>query len=229
MRTILVSAAAFALAAPAFAHDHGATDADDAPAFEITVPAGTYGLDKTHASLTWQVMHLGLSKYTARFTDFDATVEFDPAAPETSSVTATINPTSVETDYPGDYKAGHADSPYETWDEDLAQNPDWFSAGEHPEITFTSTAIEVTGPNTGVITGDLTFRGVTAPVSLDATFNGELNPHPFVGVPAIGFSASGTLDRTTFGMERSVPFVGAEVHLLIEAEFFQNVDDDSAE
>ncbi|MCG8443202.1 MAG: YceI family protein [Caulobacterales bacterium] len=212
---LLTAAAAAALASPAFA--------------AIDAPAGAYTLDKTHASVTWKVSHLGLSAYTARFTDFDAALELDPAEPANSSVTATINAASIVTDYPGDYKAGHADSGFETWDEDLARNAKWFNSDEFPEITFTSTGIEVDGENTGKMTGELTFLGVTQPVTLDVTFNGSLNPHPFAPISAVGFSATTTLDRTTFGMTNYAPNIGADVEILIEAEFHQPVDSGEAQ
>ena len=64
------------------------------------MPAGVYNLDETHAQLVWQVSHLGLSNYTARFTDFDADLIFDPEKPENSQLIATIDPTSIKTDFP---------------------------------------------------------------------------------------------------------------------------------
>jgi len=199
-----------------------ATDAAAAPATPVAInaPAGTYALDKSHASVTFQVMHLGLSRYTARFTDFDAVLTFDPANPTASSVSATINPTSVRTDYPGNYRATHQGSAYRTWDEDLAQNPVWFNAGAHQTITFQSTGLTLTGERTGTMTGDLSFLGQTHPVTLDVTFNGELTPHPFRPTQAaIGFSARGSLNRSTWGMDNYVPNIADQVDLIIEAEF----------
>jgi polyisoprenoid-binding protein YceI len=190
-------------------------------AVAINAPAGVYALDKSHATVTFQVMHLGLSRYTARFTDFDAQLTLDPANPIASSVTATINPASVETDYPGNYRATHQGSAYRTWDEDLARNPNWFNAGAHPTITFASTGLTLTGERTGTMTGNLTFLGQTHPVTLDVTFNGEHVPHPFRPTQAaIGFSARGSLNRSTFGMGNYIPNIADEVQLIIEAEFF---------
>lgn len=216
--TLLALTAACAPPAPA----PEATDAAAAPATPVAInaPAGAYALDKSHASVTFQVMHLGLSRYTARFTDFDAVLTFDPANPTASSVTATINPASVRTDYPGNYRATHQGSVYRTWDEDLAQNPVWFNAGAHQTITFQSTALTLTGERTGTMTGDLSFLGQTHPVILDVTFNGELTPHPFRPTQAaIGFSARGSLNRSTWGMDNYVPNIADQVDLIIEAEF----------
>ena len=191
---------------------------DAAPAPEMG-PAGTYVLDPTHASLVWTVNHFGLSNYTARFTKMDATLEFNPDDASATSLTVTVDPTSVETDYPGDFKATHADSPYDTFDEEIAQDPTYFNAGEYPEITFTSTEITTTGPTTGTVTGDLTFLGVTKPVTLDVTYNGTATFPWAPEQPKIGFSATGSLNRSEFGLSKMVPNLGDTIHLTIEAEF----------
>lgn len=170
--------------------------------------AGAYALEKPHASLTWRVKHMGLSSYTARFTDFDATLDFDPAAVETSKVKAVINPLSVRTDHPTD--AG--------WDGRIGK--DLFKGEQFPQIVFESTAIRKTGEFTGAVTGDLTFLGVTKPVTLDVTFNGGARAAAlYQGRDAVGFSAHGTLKRSDFGSTRYAAFVGDEVEIIIEAEF----------
>jgi polyisoprenoid-binding protein YceI len=192
----------------------------------ITAPAGSYLLDPTHASLTFRVGHMGLSHYTARFTRFDATLTFDPANPTASSVTATIDPTSVETDYPGDFRATHPDSTFGSWDEELAGDAKFFNAGAHPQITFQSTGLQLTGERSGIMTGDLTFLGQTHPVTLDVTFNGEAQLPWLAGRSAIGFSAVGRLDRSQWGMTYLIPQGGGpgvadSVEIVIEAEFQQ--------
>ncbi len=175
------------------------------------MPAGLYRLDKTHASLTWKVSHLGLSNYTARFTRFDAEIDFKPQAPENSRVMVTIDPTSIETDYPYPEK--------KDFDKKLVQKAEWFNATKFPEIKFTSTAIEMTGENTAIMTGDLTFLGVTKSLSFSVTFNGAMKKQPFSKKPTVGFSATGSLKRSEWGMATYVPNIGDEVMLLIEAEF----------
>ena len=175
------------------------------------MPAGLYQLDKTHASLTWKVSHLGLSNYTARFTRFDAEIDFKPQAPENSRVMVTIDPTSIETDYPYPEK--------KDFDKKLVQKAEWFNATKFPEIKFTSTAIEMTGENTAIMTGDLTFLGVTKSLSFSVTFNGAMKKQPFSKKPTLGFSATGSLKRSEWGMATYVPNIGDGVMLLIEAEF----------
>jgi polyisoprenoid-binding protein YceI len=66
----------------------------------LDVPAGTYKVDPTHASLTWKVSHLGLSNYTARFTKLTAELSFDPANRGQSKISVTVDPNSIRTDYP---------------------------------------------------------------------------------------------------------------------------------
>jgi len=230
MRLILAYVSALALVAcgaPTAPASSAETPTDVAPAAapaeaapEVTYgKTATYKLDPTHASLIWRVKHLGLSNYTARFTDFDATLQFNPDDASATSLTATINPASVETDYSGDYKTGHPDSGFDSWNEDLAQSDKYFNAGAFPQITFTTTEVTKTGADTGTVTGDLTFLGVTKPVTLDVTYNGVAQ---FPWAPEedhIGFSATTTLTRSDFGLTAGTPYVGDEVEVIIEAEF----------
>ncbi len=185
------------------------------------LPAGKYELDKTHASITWKVMHMGLAKYTARFNTFDSTVTLDPAAIENSTVTVDISPMSIETDYPNPEQ--------EDFDKKLATGENWFNAGTYPDIKFVSKTIEKTGDNTAKITGDLSFLGVTKPVTLDATLNGAMVSHPFTKKAAFGISAHTTITRSDWGMSGGLPHVGDDVEVLIEAEYFQADTPDEAE
>lgn len=173
-----------------------------------SLPAGAYQLEKPHGSLTFRVKHLGLSYYTARFADFDATLDFDPKAPAASHVKAIINPLSVRTDNAAD----------PGWDKRIGQ--DMLKGADSPQIIFDSTSIETTGPFTGKVTGALTLAGVTRPVTLDVTYNGGMDRAVlYAGRPAVGFSAHGMLKRSAFGLTRYSEFVGDEVEIVIEAEF----------
>ncbi len=189
----------------------------------VDVAAATYSIEKTHAFMTVKVGHGGgISQYRISFTDFDGTLDFDPADPTSSSISFSINPLAVETNYPGDYKAGHADSGFETWNEDISRNARWLNADEHPEITFVSTAVEKTGDLSGTVTGDLTLLGVTQPVTLDVTYNGLANPPWFGERDVIGFDASTTVLRSDFGMTAAIPSIGDEVTVEFSGEFLQD-------
>jgi polyisoprenoid-binding protein YceI len=190
----------------------------------LTAPAGQYKLDPYHSNLTFQVSHLGLSNYTARFTKFDATLDLDPADVAGSSVTVSVEPASVRTDFSGDYRGTHQESPYQTFDEDLAQSQKFFNAGQFPAATFRSTRVEQTGPGQLRIAGELTLLGQTHPVTLDARLVGSVDKHPFTGRGALGFSATGTFDRSTFGMLHLLKpqvLVGDAVTIRFEGEFHQ--------
>ena len=180
----------------------------------MVVPAGEFTLDKTHASVIFAVDHLGFSSYHGQFTSFDATLTFDPENAAASKLTATIDATSLTVPAPPE---GFLDE---------LKGEKFLNAVAHPEMTFVSTSIELTGEKTGTVTGDFTMRGVTKPVTLEVRFNGG-----WAGIPGMdpnaraGFSARGTLKRSEFGMDYGLPppgtsfGVGDEVQIIIEAEF----------
>lgn len=169
-------------------------------------PAGQYELEKSHASITFKVRHMGFADYTMRFNDFDATLDLNPASPEKSKLDATIKPASLDSNNP---KLTEHTS-----------NKDFFDVAKYPTITFKSTAIEKTGANTGKVTGDLTMHGVTKPVTLDVTFNNG-GQHMMFKKYDLGFSATTTIKRSEFGMGYGIPMVGDEVHAAIEVEMLQ--------
>jgi polyisoprenoid-binding protein YceI len=177
------------------------------------IPAGDYTLDKSHATLVFRVSHLGFSNYTAAFADFDAKLRFDQNNAGASALEATINPMSLT-----------LPAPPEGFLAELT-GPQWLNTASYPSITFKSTKIETTGPNTGKVTGDLTLHGVTKPVTLDVTYNGGYVGHPMDPHARIGFSAKGTFKRSDFGIAYGVPAPGStmgvsdEVQVAIEAEF----------
>jgi len=182
----------------------------------VQAPAGEYVMDPAHTSLNFRIGHMGLSHYTARFTKLDGRLQFDPAHPAAQSVVATIGADSVQTNYP-DPKALDFDSQVER---------EFLDAKAHPVITFKSTKVEPTGPNTANVTGDLTFHGVTRPVTLATTFNGGYPPGGMDPMGArVGFSATGVVKRSQFGSTYGLPppgsnmGVGDDVDVTIEAEF----------
>ena len=194
------------LAVCAQIESHAQTDAE--------IPAGTYTLDPSHASLVFSVNHLGFSFYTASFSDFDATLDIDPAQPADAKLNATIDVASLM-----------LPSPPEGFLRQMLGRQ-WFNARRFAEISFQSTAIELTGERTADVTGTLTLHGVTKPVTFSATFNGGNAGAPgFDPQARIGFSAQGGLNRSDFGMTTSLPpegssrSVGDLVEFRIEAEF----------
>ncbi len=165
---------------------------------------GTYRLDPSHFAVLWKVSHLGFSHFVGRFDRADATLDFDPAAPAAASLTVTVETASLDTRLPD------LDS--------TLRGSGWFDVATYPQAVFRSTAIAITGPATGSVTGDLTLLGVTRPVTLDVTFNGGAT-NLLTGHYTLGFAATGTLLRSEFGLTNLVPAVGDEVELEIQAEF----------
>lgn len=203
MRAALAAAAVIALGT--------APIAAPASAETLDIPAGTYAVDNTHLSILWRVSHFGLSNYTGQFDpkNIEVTIDLDPENVANSKVTATIPATDVMTNFPGE----------KDFDAEIAGEK-FLNAGNHPEITFTSTDIEVTGENTAEITGDLTIAGTTVPVVLDTRLNAAME-HPMANVPALGITAVGTLKRTDFGVDFLVGPVADDVEVIINAEFLK--------
>jgi polyisoprenoid-binding protein YceI len=170
----------------------------------IDAPAGLYHLDPHHCSLTFDVDHLGYSRFVMRFDKMTADLDFHPDDPARSHVAAHIDSASLDTNV--------ADL------DELVRGPDLLDAGRFPDIAFVSKTLRATGKNTGEMEGDLTIHGETRPVTLAVTFNGGA-PNPLTGKHTLGFSASGHFSRSAFGLGRWYPAVGREIQLRIEAEF----------
>nr|WP_070960057.1 YceI family protein [Hyphomonas sp. Mor2] len=203
MRKLAVAASLLAIALPAQAN----------PTLE-GVASGLYNLEKTHAFLTWTVQHNGISGYTVNFTDFSADLVFDAESPENSQLSVTINPTALNTNYP------NAEKKVE-WETELANDPRFMNATEFPTITFNSTSVSQTGEFEGTVTGDLTFLGVTQPVTLDVSYGGVANPPWFGQRDVIGFTASTTLSRSDFGQTSMAAVISDEVEIEFSGEFLQ--------
>ncbi len=212
MKEILFGAAVATalIALPMLAGAQGTSD--QAKPAVSDLPAGTWTLDKAHASLAFHVSHLGFSNFTSRFSEFGATLELDPKNPSAARVTATIDPRSIEIYH-------------STLGTDL-QGQKWFDSAKFPQMTFRSLHVVPERANTAHIDGELTLHGVTRPVSLEAKFNGGYGKNPYDPAGArVGFSAHGALKRSQFGLVFGLPpagttfGVGDDVTFDIEAEF----------
>jgi polyisoprenoid-binding protein YceI len=174
---------------------------------------GTWDIDASHSTVGFSVRHLGISKVRGVFSSFSGSVEV-VEDPTLSSLRVEVEVASVDTK-----DAGR--------DEHLRTN-DFFSAPEHPTMTFTSTSVAGAGTQWQV-TGDLTIRGVTRQVTLDTTFEG-LATDPWGGDRA-AFSATAEVDREDFGMtwnaalEAGGVLVGKKVKIEVEAELVRSGPD----
>jgi len=165
---------------------------------------GAYQIDPQHSTLLFKIEHLGLSTYVGRFNDFSASLEFDPADLEATRLDARVDTTSVDVD--------------DSIVEGTLQNSDWFHSEQFPQAAFTTRAIKPLGDNRFVFTGELTLRGVTKTVSFQGRFNGGAT-NLLTRRYTLGFTASGTINRTDFGIDRYTSLVGEEVELEFYAEF----------
>jgi polyisoprenoid-binding protein YceI len=168
----------------------------------------TWILDPGHTLATFSARHMMITTVRGQFAPPVGKVEFDPAAPALSSVEAEIDAATLS--------SGLADR-----DAHL-KSPDFLDVANYPKITFRSTQVEVTGENTAKVTGDLTMRGTTRPVTLDVEMLGIVND-PWGG-RRVGFTASGKINREDWGLTWNVVIeaggvlVGKEIRLEIEAE-----------
>lgn len=200
-RPVAFALSAVLLAAPAVAQ---------APRPALTqnpaqAPAGTYALDKRHASVVGKTSHFGLSNYTFRFNKLDATLQYDPQNLTRSQVTFTVDPASIDT--------GN-----ESFNTELA-GAGFLNAQPNGLARFVSTGLTATGPRTGRLTGNMTLNGVTKPAVFNVTFNAGGNN--MRGTPTLGFSAEGVIKRSDFNVGTRLPsaVVGDDIRLIIEAEF----------
>ncbi|MFW2159965.1 YceI family protein [Acinetobacter beijerinckii] len=162
-----------------------------------------YKIDPTHTATVFSWNHFGFSTPSANFTDIQGTIKVDNAKPASSSVEVTIPLSSVNTNVPA-------------LDKEF-QEEAWFNAAKYPNITFKSTKVETKDKKHFKITGDLTVKGVTKPVVLDAVLNKQ-GEHPMAKVPAIGFNATTSFDRSAFGIGNYVPNVGDKITVNITTE-----------
>ncbi|WP_185802681.1 YceI family protein [Pontivivens nitratireducens] len=163
--------------------------------------------DPSHTSVTFEVDHLGFSVLHGRFQNIDPVVSFDPEDIEATEISVTIDASSV---YSG----------WESRDEHLTQG-DFLNAEEFPEITFVSTSVAQTGEDTADITGDLTMLGQTREVVFAATLN-QIGPFPFnPEMQVAGFTATGSVDRTEFGMDFGAPVIPAVIPVTVNLEMIK--------
>ncbi|MEE9329213.1 MAG: YceI family protein [Parvularculaceae bacterium] len=168
------------------------------------IPAGTYQLDPGHGYVTFTYSHLGYSEPVLRFNNIAATIELNTQNPASSTVTATIAANSI-------------DSAVAKFDGHL-NSPDLFDTAKFPDITFNSTSLTQITDNRGTLTGDLTIKDVTLPVTFSVTLL-KASDHPMAKIPAFGIKAVTKVDRTKWGLSYAAPHVGEEVTITIDAEF----------
>src|SRR5690625_4366168 len=168
---------------------------------------GTWNIDATHSIVGFSVRHMMVSRVRGRFEDFDAELTV-PEDPMQSSVRATIDAGSLNTD--NKERDNHV------------RSADFFDTGTHPEWTFESTGIRVSGEDF-LLDGKLTVRGTTRPIELRLEFNG-VTRDPY-GLTRAGFHAETEISRSAYGVDIEMPMDGGgvvvadRIKIEIDAEF----------
>lgn len=197
--TALVAAMIVGVAAGARAQMPVAGDPNPAK-----VEAGVYQVEPNHTRILFSVDHMGFSTWYGDFTGASGALTLDPKAPAASKLSVAIPVASVSTTNT-------------TLDGEL-KSADWFDAEKYPTISFTATKVTPTGGVHADITGELTFHGVTKPVTLKARFHGG-GINPMNKTYTAGFDATGVISRSDFGVTKYVSLIGDEVALTISAAF----------
>jgi polyisoprenoid-binding protein YceI len=159
------------------------TTSFDAPTTAISDITGDYTLDVSHSRLGFVARHAMVTKVRGQFGAFTGTARIDEANPAASKVDLSIDVTSIETgsaDRDGHLKSG-----------------DFFDAETYPSITFVSTDVSRSGSD-WTITGDLTIKGVSKPVTIEFEQTGSAQD-PFGNV-RVGFEGETTINRKDWGL-----------------------------
>ena len=167
----------------------------------------TWTIDPSHSTVEFVAKHMMITTVKGRFAEFEGTIAADETNLADSSVDVTMQAATIDTR--SEQRDAHL------------RSPDFLDVETYPEVTFRSTRVEGT-KDEFQLTGDLTIRGVTRPITLDVTFEGE-GKDPWGGTRA-SFSAKGKFDRRDFGLTWNVALetggilVSNEVKINIEAQ-----------
>lgn len=173
----------------------------------------TWKIDGSHTNVEFAVRHLMVSTVRGRFGTVEGTLVLDRERPEGSLVDVTIDVASIDTR--NEQRDNHL------------RSGDFFDAESYPHITFKSTSVVPAGDEKYAVHGDLTIRGVTHPVTLDAEVHG-FNTSPW-GKHVVGLEGKTTISRKQFGLEWNVALetggvmVGDEVRISLDLEAIEEV------
>ncbi|WP_166353252.1 YceI family protein [Phytoactinopolyspora limicola] len=156
---------------------------------DFTELTGEYTLDPEHSRIGFVARHAMVTKVRGSFNDFSGAINVDGANPANSSVQVEIKTSSIDTR--NEQRDGHL------------RNNDFLDIEKYPEITFTSTAVRFDGEDTVEVTGDLTIKDVTLPVTVPFEFGGAATD-PF-GNFRVGFEGSVTINRKDFNVTWNAP------------------------
>jgi polyisoprenoid-binding protein YceI len=160
------------------------TDFDVAPTVAIEDLSGDYQFDPAHTRIGFAARHAMVTSVRGAFTEFEGTATIDAADPSRSSAKVVLTVAGIGTG--NEQRDGHL------------RSADFFDMENYAEITFVSTGVERVGDEEFRVTGDLTVKDVTKPVTVDLTFNGSAKD-PFGNLRA-GFEGTATVNRKDWGL-----------------------------
>jgi polyisoprenoid-binding protein YceI len=174
----------------------------------FTTVNDTWKSDPPHSQLGFTVTHMGIADVSGTFNDFEVTV----TSSEKDFSDAVFELTA---------KVGSIDTRVEKRNDHL-KSADFFDAANYPNITFKSTSIENTGKDTYKLSGDLTIRDMTKPVTMDLVYRGTIE-NPQSKAMTAGFQLTGTINRSDFnvGAGFPAPMLSDEVRIKADGEFIQ--------
>mgnify|MGYP001803455101 CR=1 FL=1 len=175
--------------------------------------ADAYSLDPGHTQVRASWNHAGYSEQSLLFRDVGGDIKIDFEDPSKTSLNIVIPVKGIDTGV-------------EAFDKHLASG-DFFEADKHPEATFVSTSVEKTGDATLKVTGDLTIKGTSKPVTLDVVVNNS-GAHPlgqfidYYKGEWVGVTATGVITRSDWGLGFGAPITSDAIDLFISAELKKN-------
>ncbi len=173
--------------------------------------------DPFHTQVEFAAKHLGMMTVRGHFAEINVTGGIDPEHPEATSIEVTVQTASIRTHN-------------ETRDNDL-RSSNFLEVDKFPTMTFKSTKIELAGEDRYTMTGDLTLKGITKPLTLNMIRYGEFND-PMMG-HRIGYSGEGQISRKDYGLTFNMMLDGRfivsdEVQISLEGELVEKKDEESA-
>lgn len=177
----------------------------------------SWQFDPYHTQVEFAAKHLGMMTVRGHFAEVKATGTIDPDHPEASSVDVTVNTASIRTHN-------------EQRDNDLRAS-NFLEVDKYPTITFKSSKIEPAGQDRYTMTGDLTIKGNTHPLTLNVIRYGEFND-PMMG-HRIAYSAESKINRKDYGLTFDIMLDGKyivsnEIQIMIEGEFVEQKEEQAA-
>jgi polyisoprenoid-binding protein YceI len=179
---------------------------------------GDWQLDPYHTQVEFSAKHLGMMTVRGHFAEVSTTADIDPANPEAAHVEVTIQTASIRTNH-------------EVRDNDI-RSSNFLDVENYPTITFTSTGVQTTGTDQYALTGDLTIKGNTHPVTLQVEKYGEFNDPATMG-HRIAYNAHTKIDRRDFGLTFNMMLDGRwivsdEIQIMIEGELVEQKEQEQA-